>query len=300
MNPQQLADELRRAADHDAWVAAIAREFDAAGLHFGHGTDNASDEAFWLIRHLQAWSDEAWAAPPDPALAEPAARLAEQRVRERRPLAYLLGEAWFMGRPYYVSESVLVPRSPLAEVIERGFAPWADVRAGDAVLDIGTGSGCLAIATALHLPDAVVDATDVSPQALAIAGRNIERHGVAGRVRLHEADLFPASGGPYRVIMSNPPYVPRPVYDALPQEYHHEPRLGLVGGETGLEPVERLIAQAAAHLAADGVLVGEVGAEAEALEQAHPQLPLTWVELERGGEGVFVVTAAQLARYRGR
>lgn len=299
MRPEQLADDLRHAADHDGWVSAIADRFAAAGLFFGHGTDNPSDEAFWLLRHLHGYDDAVWNARPDTALIEPAVHLAAARIRERKPLAYLLGEAWFAGLPFHVNEHVLVPRSPLAEVIERGFSPWAEVRPGDAVLDIGTGSGCLAVAAAVHLPDATVDATDVSPEALAIAARNVARHGVAERVRLHRADLFPPSGDRYRVIMTNPPYVPRPVYDALPPEFAHEPRLGLVGGETGLEPVERLLEAAVRYLAEDGVLIGEVGAEADALAAAHPKLPLTWVELERGGEGVFVVTAEQLARYYG-
>ena len=299
MTPDALREALVAAADHEAWVSAIARYFDEGGVFFGHGTDNASDEAFWLIRHLQGWRDGAFAAPPDPELVDDAVRIAERRVAERKPLAYLLGEAWFAGLAFEVDERVLIPRSPLAEVIESCFAPWAALGPGDRVLDIGTGSGCLAVAAAVHCDGVLVDATDVSTGALEIAPRNAVRHGVADRVRFHEADLFPATPARYRVIMSNPPYVPRDVLDGLPPEYAHEPRLALLGGETGLEPTERLLREAGARLVPGGVLIVEVGAEADALVERYPRLPLTWLELERGGEGVFVVTAEQLAEHFG-
>ena len=174
---------------------------------FGHGTDNAGDEAFWLLRHLQEWRDVDWSAPPAPAVLGAALEIAARRVAERKPLAYLLGEAWFADLRFTVDERVLVPRSPLAETIERGFAPWCALRPGDRVLDIGTGSGCLAIAAAHYSPEALVDATDVSADALAVAALNVARHGVGARVRLYEADLFPPTRTRYRVIMSNPPYV---------------------------------------------------------------------------------------------
>lgn len=295
MTREALQEALVRAADHEEWVRILARHFEAGGVHFGHGTDNAEDEAFWLIRHLQAWRDGAFEAQPDTALADRAAQIAEQRVRERKPLAYLLGEAWFAGLPFYVDERVLVPRSPLAEVIEAGFEPWVTVQPGDRILDIGTGSGCLAIAAALYCEGVLVDATDVSEGALEVAARNVERHGVGERVRLHKADLFPRVAGRYRVIMSNPPYVPNRTLESLPPEYHHEPALGLAGGETGIEPAERLLSEAAERLEPDGVLIVEVGAEAETLIEKHPRLPLTWLEFERGGEGVFILSAEQLA-----
>jgi len=299
MTPDALREALAAAADHEAWVRALARYFREGGAFFGHGTDNAEDEAFWLIRHLQGWRDGAFEAAPDPALIEDAVRIAERRIAERKPLAYLLGEAWFAGLVFEVDERVLIPRSPLAEVIERCFAPWTRLEAGDRVLDVGTGSGCLAVATAVHCGEVLVDATDVSDGALEIAARNAERHGVAGRIRFHAADLFPDTPDRYRVIMSNPPYVPRHVLEALPPEYGHEPALALLGGETGLEPTERLLREAGFRLVPGGVLIVEVGAEAEALAERHPRLPLTWLELERGGEGVFVVTAEQLAEHFG-
>jgi len=298
MTREALKAALERAGDYEGWVTVLAEYFEAAGLFYGHGTDNAGDEAFWLIRHLQGWREGAFEGRPDVSLAGPAAEIAERRATLRKPLAYLLGEAWFAGLPFHVDEHVLIPRSPLAEVIEACFAPWVAIEPGARILDVGTGSGCLAIAAAVHCDGVVVDATDVSKAALEIARRNVERHGVADRVRLIEADLFPSAGERYRVIMSNPPYVPASQLASLPPEYRHEPALALVGGETGVEPAERLLAAAGDWLEPGGILLVEVGAEAETLIERHPRLPLTWLELERGGEGVFVVTAEQLAEYR--
>jgi ribosomal protein L3 glutamine methyltransferase len=299
MTPDQLQARLRDTPDHEDWVGAVADYFRAGGIFFGHGTDNADDEAYWLIRHVEDWRDDVYDAPPDPALISNIVDIAMRRVRDRRPLAYLLGEAWFAGLRFFVDDGVLIPRSPLAELIESGFAPWADLSRGGRVLDVGTGSGCLAVAAAYHCPGIVVDATDVSAAALAVAARNVERYGLSERVRLHEADLFPATPDRYGVIMSNPPYVPDGVVATLPPEYAHEPVLALAGGATGLEPTERLMRAARQRLEPDGVLIVEVGAEAETLMTQHPRLPAVWLEFERGGEGVFVLTARQLEEYFG-
>ncbi len=299
MKTDALRQRLERAATYGEWVGALAEHFRSAGVFFGHGTDNAEDEAFWLIRHLQGWRDEGWTAPPDRALARPAAEIAERRTAERIPLAYLLGEAWFAGLPFYVDRNVLVPRSPLAELVEACFAPWVRLAPGDRVLDVGTGSGCIAIAAAHYCEGLEVDATDASPAALAVAARNVARHGLEGRVHLQEADLFPRAGGPYRVIISNPPYLPADAIASLPAEYRAEPELGLVGGPAGVEPAERLLLGARERLAPGGVLIVEVGAEAETFMARHPRFPAVWIEFERGGEGVFVVTAEQLDEYLG-
>src|SRR5690606_22646746 len=183
--------------------------------------------------------------------------------------------------------------------IERGFAPWVDLAPGAHVLDVGTGSGCLAVAAAWYRPDIIVDATDVSAAALAVAARNVARHGLEGRVRLHEADLLPRTADRFGVIMSHPPYVPDDDVAPLPPEYSRGPRLALAGGPNGLEPTERLLRAAGERLTPDGVLIVEVGAEAETLSRQHPRLPVVWLDFERGGEGVFVVTARQLEEYFG-
>jgi ribosomal protein L3 glutamine methyltransferase len=297
MEEADLERRLRAATDCDAFVAALAEFFTAHGIVFGHGTDNAGDEAYWLLCHLQQWGDVEWRAPPAPELVAPAIELAVRRVVERKPLAYLTKEAWFAGLKFVVDERVLVPRSPLAEVIERGFAPWCAPGPGDRVLDIGTGSGCLAVAVAHFCPDVVVDATDVSAAALAVAATNVARHGFGERVHLIAADLFPPGRQRYRVIVSNPPYVPTAEVATLPPEYRHEPEIGLASGVSGFDAAERILEGAAERLTADGVLFIEVGAGAAAFARSHERLPLISVELERGGDGVFVTTAAEIREF---
>jgi ribosomal protein L3 glutamine methyltransferase len=294
MDRRALESELARASSYEQWVAVLTRYFAAHDLEYGHGTDNPADEAYWLVRHLQRWRDEPLTVAPDTNLSRQAAELAEKRAVKRVPLAYLCGETWFAGLRFKVDPRVLIPRSPLAEVIEAGFNPWCKVKEGDRILDIGTGSGCLAIAAAVYCPGTLVDATDVSAEALAIAAENVALHDVADRVRLHEVDLFPPADVQYRVIMSNPPYVPAGAVAALPAEYGYEPSVALDGGTTGLEVALRILRGARPRLTRDGVLLIEVGAEREAFDALYPRLDVTWVELTRGGEGVFVVTAQDL------
>jgi len=298
MTRNDLEKRLLGARDCEAAVAALADFFTAHELVFGHGTDNASDEAFWLLRHVQRWRDDLdWSSPPGRDIALAALDLAVERVESRKPLAYLVGEAWFAGLRFAVDERVLVPRSPLAEVIERGFAPWCALRPGDRVLDIGTGSGCIAIAIAHHSAGVLVDATDVSAGALEVAAANVARHAVGERVVLHRADLFPPTDARYRVIVSNPPYVSAREMAGLPPEYRHEPQLALAGGASGFEPAERILRGALSRLASDGRVFVEVGAGAEAFAAAHPRLSATWLTFDRGGDGVFVLTAAELEEF---
>jgi len=298
MTRSELEKRLLGARDCEAALTALADFFAAHELVFGHGTDNASDEAFWLLRHVQRWRDDLdWSSPPGRDVALAALDLAVQRVESRRPLAYLVGEAWFAGLRFAVDERVLVPRSPLAEVLERGFAPWCALRPGDRVLDIGTGSGCIAIATAHHSAGVLVDATDVSTDALEVAAANVARHALGERVRLHRADLFPPTDVRYRVIVSNPPYVSAREMADLPPEYRHEPQLALAGGASGFEPAERILRGALSRLAPDGCVFVEVGAGAEAFAAAHPRLAATWLTFDRGGDGVFVLTAAELEEF---
>lgn len=294
MNPSELKQQLLAADSRERWVDAIAAYFSAHALCYGHGTDRPLDEAFWLVWQLSGTPPDLAALGPDHALAVRVVALARRRVEERIPLAYLLGVAWFAGLEFRVTADVLIPRSPLAEIVEQGFAPWLQLARGDRILEVGTGSGCIAIAAAVHNPDIAVDATEISPAALAIARENLSRHGVGDRVRLIEADLFPPGSTRYRVIMSNPPYVPSAEVAVLPPEYRHEPNAALDGGVDGLDPARGLLAGASSRLTDDGVLIVEVGAAAAALEAAWPKVPWTWLEFERGGDGVFLLSADDL------
>ncbi|MCC7410807.1 MAG: 50S ribosomal protein L3 N(5)-glutamine methyltransferase [Gammaproteobacteria bacterium] len=275
------------------------QRFTTAGLVFGHGTDNARDEAVFLVFHALGLAFDCEEAvldrPCDAAGVAAATALVDERIHSRRPAAYLAGRMWFAGLEFMVDERVLVPRSPIAEIVERGFAPWIDPGTVRRVLDIGTGSACIAVAAALALPRARVDATDVSADALAVARINVARHGVGDRVRIWQADLFPpAPRVRYDVIVSNPPYVRDVEVAAFPPEYRHEPVLGLAAGADGLDCVRRILAGAARRLSAHGILVVEIGGEAGTIERAFPRLPFIWVEFARGGEGVFVLRRQDL------
>ncbi len=292
-----LPRELRTLRDAVRWGYS---RFNAAGLHYGHGTSNGLDEAIALVLHAlhlpHSIPDDLWNARLTQAEKEKIADYFDQRVRIRKPAAYITGEAWFAGLRFAVDERVLIPRSPIAELIEHGFSPWKPPEEIYAVLDLCTGSGCIAIASALYLPNATVDAADISMDALAVARRNVDEYNLEPQVRLWQADVFAGlTPTKYDVIVSNPPYVPHASYDALPSEFNHEPKLGLAAGEDGLDVIHRILARAGEFLQPDGLLIVEVGEAQEALEQAYPQLEFIWLDFERGGEGVFMLTAAQLA-----
>jgi len=203
---------------------------------------------------------------------------------------------WFVGHEFHVNEHVLVPRSPIGELIRSRFDPWLDAARVRRVLDVGTGSGCIAIAAALALPDCIVDATDISPEALVVARDNAERLGVTGRVRFHLADIFPPGADLYDLVLANPPYVPQAEYDELPAEYLREPAGALVAGTDGLDVVRRLLQGLPERLTAEGVLVMDTGATSDALAAAFPQLPFTWVEMQHGGDGISVLKRSELTR----
>ena len=279
-----------------------ARSFQRADLWFGHGSDNAVDEAAELVffgarlRHEDAGKvyDDVLPSEQVKSIRE----LFERRIRERLPAAYLTHRMWFAGHEFYVDERVLVPRSPIAEIIEAQFAPWIDASRVRRVLDIGTGSGCIAIAAALSLPQANVDAADLSEDALEVTRINIERHGVSSRVRAIRSDVFSSLVNQrYDVIVSNPPYVGDEELASLPAEYGREPRLGLHGGSDGLDIVQKILREAPEHLEPNGILIVEVGNSEDALVAAFPRAPFTWLEFERGGGGVFVLTAEQLNEF---
>lgn len=274
-----------------------------ARLAFGHGTDNPVDEAAALVFHaLGLEHHEAPQAYRRVVRAREQAKargLISRRIRERRPAAYLMQRMWFAGLEFYVDERVLVPRSPIAELIEHRFEPWLQALRVRRILDIGTGSGCIAVACAKAFPQAQVDAVDISAPALAVARRNIRRHRVASRVHAVHSDLFGACGRRrYAIIVSNPPYVGIRDFRSLPREYQREPRIALRSGPTGLDAVCRILSQAEQFLEPRGILVVEVGNTQQALERRYPTLPFTWIEFERGGGGVFLLTRAQLEAHK--
>ncbi|MFQ5642822.1 MAG: 50S ribosomal protein L3 N(5)-glutamine methyltransferase [Thiogranum sp.] len=292
--------ELHTIRDLVRWGAS---RFGAAGLVFGHGTDNAFDEALLLVRHalhLPAQFPDYFLAAAVTA-EERAAVLAliRQRIDTRKPAAYLTHEAWFAGLPFYVDERVLVPRSPMAEWIERGFQPWLEPDAVERVLDLCTGGGCIGIACAAHFENARVDLVDISAAALEVAQQNVERHDLRDWVQLIESDLFDAVDVQrYQLIISNPPYVSAEEMQQLADEYRYEPEIGLVAGSEGLDVVVRILAQATDYLDEDGILVVEVGNSQEMLVECFPDVPFLWLEFERGGQGVFLLEAQQLRACR--
>lgn len=286
------------------WVEQCSRELERAGVCFGHGTDNARDEAAWLVLHvLRAPLDgsfDDWGRPVGEAEASGIAELLARRIDERRPLAYLLGEAWFCGLRFIVDEHVLVPRSPFAELIQGQFAPWVSPDTLRRALDLCTGSGCIAIAMAEWIPGVRVDAADISDAALAVAAANVDLHGAGDRVRLVRSDLFGALGGQrYDLIVSNPPYVSAGELAQLPAEYAWEPELGLLAEDDGLACVLRILREAPAHLNPDGHLFCEVGEAAGRLEARLPGVSLLWPEFTHGGGGIFTIDRDQLLRAAG-
>ena len=287
---RDLEAALGQAGSAAAWQRAVAEFLKRQTLWYGHGADSAEGEAAWLVDWLCRDGG------PKAAQAAVVTGLLRRRVLERVPLAYLLGEAWFAGLLFRVDPRVLIPRSPLAEIIERGFRPF---HAGTGrLLDLGTGSGCIALASAYHGDFDRVDAVDVDADALAVAALNISRLGLGDVVRLVETDLYAGLGdASYDIIVSNPPYVPSASMQALPPEYRHEPARALAAGEQGLDYVEEILRGAALRLRPGGMLFLEVGEAADALERRYPAVPFLWLEFERGGEGVLALEAEQMREY---
>lgn len=293
-------NSLKTVRDFIRWGAS---RFGEAGLVYGHGTDNALDESAALVLHALHLGMELPGDYLDAVLSETERQdvihLIESRVSTRKPAAYLTHEAWFAGLAFYVDERVLVPRSPIAELITNRFTPWVVPERVDSLLDLCTGSGCIAIACACAFPDAHVLATDISGDALAVARQNVARHELADRVQLLESGLFDRIGERrFDLIVSNPPYVPQPEVQQLPEEFRHEPVLGLSAGEDGLDVVVQILKNASQHLAENGILVVEVGCSQERLVELYPEIAFLWLEFEQGGEGVFLLEQDQLRKHQ--
>ncbi len=297
---EKLVQGMRNAHDLIAWGT---RRLEQAELHFGHGTDNAEDEAIQLVlfaADLEYDADEqSLSAELPETLRSKAIELIGRRIVERKPAPYLTGIAHYGGLKFQVDERVLVPRSSILELIEAGFHPWLAEQEPERMLDLCTGSGCLAILCAQAFPHARVDATDISEGALEVAAANVRLHGLANRIQLYRADVFESlPRAAYDLIISNPPYVGTEEMATLPEEYRHEPALGLEASEDGLAIVRRILERAPDYLAQDGLLVVEVGNSEGPAYERWPDMPLTWVEFERSEGGVFIISAQDLREWR--
>lgn len=298
-NAPDVITSLTRIRDYIRWAAS---QFAAHQLFLGHGTATPLDEAAAIVLHTlhqpydlaDAYLDAVLTIPERQAVLA----LIERRIVERKPSAYLTHEALFAGLAFYVDERVLVPRSPIAELIADRFEPWVDETQVYNVLDLCTGSACIAIACAYAFPDAQVDAVDLSADALAVAAINVDKHELEEQVSLIQSDLFAAVPvKPYDIIVSNPPYVSISEWESLPAEFHAEPALGFKGGEHGLDLVLKILVEARQYLTEHGILVVEVGSSAETLQDMFLGVPFHWLEFEHGGDGVFLLTADQLDLY---
>ncbi len=297
--PSEVLTALSTIRDYIRWAAS---RFTQAQVSFGHGTATALDEAAALVLHTvhqpynlaDAYLQSVLTLKERQAVID----MIDRRINERKPAAYLTHEAIFAGLSFYVDERVLVPRSPIAELIEQRFAPWVEEEQVERILDLCTGSACIAIACAYAFANADVDAVDLSADALAVAKINVAKHQSDDAVTLYQSDLFkelPETR--YDIIVSNPPYVCLEEWERLPAEFRAEPDMGFKGGDSGLDIVLRILVDADRYLAEQGVLIVEVGSSAETLQNAFPDVPFFWLNFERGGDGVFLLTAEQVRLY---
>ena len=297
--PSEVLSTLATLRDYIRWAAS---RFTQEKINFGHGTVTALDEAAALVLHTLYQPYNLAEAYLDTVLTMDERRavvtIIDRRINERIPAAYLTHEAIFAGLSFYVDDRVLVPRSPIAELIEQRFSPWVDEDRVSRILDLCTGSACIAIACAYAFPEATIDAVDLSVDALAVAEINVTNHQVSDSVILYQSDLFKElPGEQYDVIVSNPPYVCHEEWEQLPDEFRAEPDMGFKGGDTGLDIVLRILADADDYLAEQGILIVEVGSSAETLQNTFPDVPFYWLDFERGGDGVFLLTAEQVHDY---
>lgn len=297
--PSEALTTLSTIRDYIRWAAS---RFTEAEVSFGHGTTTALDEAAALILHTihqpynlaDAYLQSVLTLSERQAVID----IIDRRINERIPAAYLTHEAIFAGLSFYVDQRVLVPRSPIAELIEQRFSPWVEEDQVVRILDLCTGSGCIAIACAYAFADAYVDAVDLSADALAVAELNVAKHQLVDVVTLYQSDLFKELPDTrYDIIVSNPPYVSLEEWEQLPVEFRAEPDMGFKGGHSGLDIVLRILVEAGQYLTEQGILIVEVGSSAETLQNAFPDVPFFWLNFERGGDGVFLLTAEQLSQY---
>ncbi|WP_194755919.1 50S ribosomal protein L3 N(5)-glutamine methyltransferase [Aliidiomarina indica] len=294
----QVTDDLLTIAD---WQRYITSALHGADVYFGHGAADGWEEGLLLLSEVTSLSFDELHANRDCRLTfeekSQLAALVARRIRDKVPAAYLVHKSWFAGLPFYVDERVLVPRSPIAELIEQSFQPWL-MQEPEHILDLCTGSGCIAIACAYAFPDARVDAVDISTDALAVARMNIEEHALSDRVEAIESDGFDGlQGRVYDLIVTNPPYVDAEDMDDLPPEYHHEPELGLAAGNDGLDLVRKILRDAPQHLNEGGILICEVGNSMVHMQILWPDVPFVWLSFERGGDGVFAINKEQLEHH---
>jgi len=295
-----VTEQLHSIADYCRYGATL---FNQAELFYGHGSDNAFSDAYTLVMHALSLPAKVNSSLMNCRLIgtekEFVLALFNRRIEEQIPVAYITNIAYFAQLPFYVDERVLIPRSPFGELIEQQFSPYiTENKPPKRILDLCTGSGCIAIACASHFSDAEVDAVDLSIDALNVAQINIENHGFSEQVIPIQSDVFSGVDGQvYDLIVANPPYVDQQDIDSLPAEYLHEPEMGLGCGADGLDIVRKILAESAKHLAEDGLLFCEVGNSEVHVKALYPDIPFTWLTFERGGHGVFMLTKSQLVSY---
>ncbi len=300
-NPfESITKQLHSVRDY---IRFATSKFNQADLFYGHGNDNAWDEAITLVMYALSLPEHLVSKTSDCLLVDEEKQaiinIIEQRINEGLPAAYITNHASFANLPFYVDDRVLVPRSPIGELIEKQFQPMiSSDNPPKRILDLCTGSGCIAIACAVAFPESEVDALDLSIDALNVAQINIENHCLTEQVIPIQSDVFSGvEGQSYDLIVSNPPYVDQEDVDSMPIEYQHEPEMGLGCGEDGLDIVRKILAESASHLNNGGLLICEVGNSQIHVEAVYPQVPFTWITFERGGHGVFMLTKTQLEHY---
>lgn len=280
-------------------IQRTEKQFNHADLYYGHGTDNALDEAFYLVMAAAGLEFDCDEETLDEPLQENKIKHIEtligKRINQRIPVAYLVNQAWFAGHKFYIDERVLIPRSPFAELIASQFMPWISYSQVKAILDIGTGGACVPIACAYEFTDAVIDAVDIDDDAIDVANKNVALHELEERVQVIKSDLFDQlEDKKYDLLISNPPYVGHDEMQSLPEEYRHEPSHALEANDNGLELVGKILNMASEHLNEGGILAVEVGNSKEALIERYPDLPFIWLEFENGGDGVFLLNKVDL------